>query len=263
MKQPFLAAALSVLAVSNAFVLLHVGMNRQGAPEAELDLTARELSRNYARGDDSRVSLMLRWENTAPEYPEFEPAPPIWFHEQKLKETGFTLDVPPDAKDALRHYQNSRSREVFVALEFDGPAWQQWLRQREDHLRFQARANPQLQQEARIQEQIDAQQRTASRLVAIDAGLDPDALRRKYPDRKQVLILRGLARVVLEDGPPAHLRGAITQISSDAVNVPMPFSELLSSIPISYDMPADSYAVTLRVGQRYEPWIADLKRSGP
>ncbi len=243
MKRPFLVAALGVLVVSNGFVLFHVGMNRRGEPEAEVDLTSRELSRDYVRGDDSRVSMTLHWQNTAPEYPEFH-APPSWFNEQKLKETGF------DVREATHGSQNSRTREVFVALEFDGPAWQHWLEQREANLRSL--------QQAEIQTQMEVQRRTASRLVAIDVGLDPEALRRRYPDRKRVIVLRGLARAILESGGHlAFLRGAITQISNDEVNVPMPFSELISIAPVN------SYAVTLRVGQRYEPWISDLRRLLP
>jgi hypothetical protein len=247
MKRPFLVAALAVLAASNAFVLLQVAMNRRGTAEAELELTARELSRDDARGDDSRVSLVLRWQNTAPEYPAIQAGSPGWFDQQKLKQTGFDVNIPPDAKEAPRHYQNSRTREVFVALEFDGAAWQQWLQGHEA-----------------IEEPIEALRQTASHLVAVDAGLDPEVLRRKYPDRKRVMILRGLARAILESGgPSAYLRGAITQISNEAVNVPVPFSELLTFIPVSYATPGDSYAVTLRIGQRYEPWIADLKRLRP
>lgn len=244
MKRPFLAAAVAVLVVSNGFVLLQVAMNRRGAPEAELELTTRELRYNYAT--DSPGTMTIAWENSA----DFQqPGAAGWYDQRKLRDTGFDTSVPPGSKDAARHYQNSESREVFVALEFDGPGWRKWIEQNKAKLEIQTKDNPNRASE--IPRAEEAWENTSSRLVAVDAGLDPEALRRAYPDRNRVMIVRGLARMILEsDGQPAYLRGMVTQISSQTINLPAEFKGLTAYA---------SYIVTLRVGRRYEPWIAGLK----
>ena len=130
MKHPLLTAAVGVLVVSNAWVLVHAALNRSGTPDAELELTARELRYNGSGREDSSVTLMLIFENPAAQYQTGPPPNPQstgWFNLQKLAELGFDTSVPPESTDASRYYANSRSREVFVALEYDGPAWQQWL----------------------------------------------------------------------------------------------------------------------------------------
>jgi len=272
MKRPWLTAALALLAVSNIWVLIHVARNRAGSPDAELDLTARELVYYGGRSDDSSVMLMLRWQNPAPEYEIPGIDWPGWFDRKKLEELGFDLRVPADAKGAARHYQNQRSREVFVALEFDGPAWQGWLKMREPRLHLESRYN----QELSVEQRLEVERQTESRLVAVDAGLDPAALRLKYPDRHRVMIMPGLARAVWEDarrpsaddpGHPAGVRGAITRLSIEEIYLPIPMSRLLdpqfSYIPWTYTgselkIVPPPYAMILRVGSLYEPWVTNV-----
>jgi hypothetical protein len=236
-------AAGSVLVASNAFVLVHAAMNRRGSPEAELALTWRELRYNYS--SDGTATLTLVWQNPGE---LFQARPAGWYDERKLRETGFDLSVPPNSKEAGRRYQNSKSREVFVALEFDGPEWQKWLEENREQLRVQSQNVPRTPLEM---SQIEAQwEHTASRLVAVDAALDPEALRRKYPDRTRVMILRGLAQVFLQTAAQPYLRGRISQILSQTISVPTQFREFL---------PSGAYEVALRSGRLYEPWIADMR----
>jgi hypothetical protein len=274
MKRPWLIAALALLAVSNVWVLIHVARNRAGSPDAELELTARELVYYGGRSEDSGVVLMLRWQNPAPEYEILGIDWPGWFDRKKLEELGFDVQVPANAKGAARHYQNQRSREVFVALEFDGPAWQGWLKMREPRLHLESRYN----QELSVEQRLEVERQTESRLVAVDAGLDAAALRRKYPDRRHVMIMPGLARAIREDarkavaddpGRPAGVRGAITRVSIEAINVPQPFSRFFddhsSYAPWTYEQRElkillPPYAVTLRVGSLNEPWVTNVNR---
>ena len=68
-------------------------------------------------------------------------------------------------------------------------------------------------------------------------SLDAAALRRKYPDRKRVMILPGLVRAMLNHESsglkgrarcvPAYLRGAITRLAIESINVPEPLSRRL------------------------------------
>ena len=273
MRGPLLWAAIGLLVASNAFVLAHVAMNRSGEPDSEMELTARELQYYGTLGDNSSVTLMLRWTNTAPEYPTgVRTESAGWFDQKKLEELGFDLSVPVDSPRAPRFYENLRSREVFVALEFDGPAWEAWLKDREPRLQTETSYGPTVS----LEERIEIERETTPRLVAIDVGNDAAVLRRKYPDRKLVMILPALVRAMLNmkippsrEAPPraAYLRGAITRLAIESINVPEPLSRRLdaqSYTPWTYDgnqirINRPPYSVLLRVGSKHEPWVVDVK----
>jgi hypothetical protein len=274
MKRPLLLAAIALLVVSNAFVLAHVAMNRSGEPDSEMELTARELQYVGSRTDDSSVVLMLRWQNTAPEYLVSGPLePPAWFDQAKLEQLGFDLSVPAGSPKAARFYENLRSREAFAALEFEGPAWEAWLKDREPRLQTETSYGPLVT----LPDRLEIERQTTARLVSIDVARDPAALRRKYPDRKRVMILPALVRAKLEPerrasaaAPlrPAYLRGAITRLAIESINVPAPLSRQFDNqsaySPYTYDgkqvkVQLPTYAATLRVGSKYEPWVTDVK----
>jgi Domain of unknown function (DUF4824) len=273
MKRPLLPAAIALLVVSNAWVLAHVALNRSGEPDSEMGLTARELNYYGSRSDDSSVVLLLRWQNTAPEYPPGLPRDaPGWFDQKKLEELGFDLSVPASSPRAQRFYSNLRSREVFVALEFEGPAWEQWLKDREPQLQLEAQYATQIP----APDRLEIERQTGSRLVAIDVARDGAELRRKYPDRKRVMILQGVVRAMLQPegrasagAPlrPAYLRGAITRLAIESINVPEPLSRRLDGLssytPYTFDgkqvkIQQPTFAATLRVGSKYEPWVVNV-----
>jgi len=273
MKRPLLLAALTLLVVSNAFVLAHVAINRSGEPDSEMELTARELQYTGSRSDDSSVVLMLRWQNTAPEYAVGLPLDsPGWFDQKKLEDLGFDLSVPASSPKASRFYENLRSREVYVALEFEGPAWEQWLKDREPRLETETSYGPQVT----LADRIEIDRQTAPRLVSIDVSRDPAELRRRYPDSKRVMILPALVRAMVEPwrrasttAPfrPAYLRGAITRLAIESINVPEPLSRQFdnqsSYSPYTYDgkqvkIQPPPYRATLRVGSKYEPWLTNV-----
>jgi hypothetical protein len=268
-----LAIAFMVLAVSNALVLVHVAANRGGTTDAQVELTSRELILSRPDSEDSSVSLMIRWQNPAPEYGGASLTSSAWFDERKLRDVGFDLSVPASSPAASRYYRNQRQRRVYVALEFDGPSSAQW---------FAARPRPDevypAWQNLTLDQQREIERSTESRLVAVDAGADPAALRRAHPDSRQALILPALARVMLDEArpamatraaSPARLRGAISRLSISQITVPRPLSESLGGLPQapawSFEFGAlkvqpITYTVTLAVGSKYEPWIVNVKR---
>ena len=258
MKSSLLVAALGLVAVSNAWVLAHVARNRSGPPDSEMALTTRELYYTGPRDEDSTATLRLQWRNSAPEYRTgkiLDSDSPGWFDPNKLEELGFDVSVPAVSKSAQRHYEKARAREVFVALEFDGPAYQQWLMQND--FSYYTQIPP--------AERLSIEQQTGTRLVAIDAGLDAAALRRKYPDGARVTILAGLARVVRE---PKFLRGAITRIATELINVPAGLNRQVdprianpswtyTDQKLKIEPPR--YELTLRTGSLHEPWIVRVR----
>ncbi len=131
MKNPLLMGAVGVLVVSNAFVLIPCRVEpvgRAGRDDGTHNARAAENS-NFTIGEDSMVTFTLTFQN---------PGPDGWFDRNKMAELGFDTSVPAESKDASRYYMNARSREVFVALEYDGPAWQRWLVERESQVQREA-----------------------------------------------------------------------------------------------------------------------------
>jgi hypothetical protein len=146
-----------------------------------------------------------------------------WFDRAKLEDAGFDLQAPPG---------KALPRQIFVVFELNGPGFQEWQR-------AHAGVDP----------------RFVTRLVAIDAGRDPQALRRRYPDSRRFAIVRGRARLLLE--PPSTPRGIITGVEIDRIHVPLPHSRVLESLPAGVSPPR--YTVSLAFGTRQEPWVVGVR----
>ena len=100
-----------------------------------------------------------------------------------------------------------------------------------------------------------------SRLFAVDAGLDADALRAKYPDKAHYLITRGQLRpqIVTRDKQD-RLSGYISALSISRINVPVAFQHALK-----HDERTNKTApfeARVAYGQRLEPWIVALVEKG-
>ncbi len=269
-RNPLLFIALVLILIVNGILLVHVQRNRSGTPDAEMELTARELSYYGTRTDDSSMMLQVMWQNTAPQYVYLgSDRPTDWFDLDKLNELGFDTSIPATGPEARRYYERQQARPIYVVLEYDGPSFQDWLVQRQaqqleqlNSASFGGNESTRLNMVAQFERELS----TASRLVSIDVGLDPDELRRSYPDRNQVLIWPALAKAVV-DGPgtdrPTIVRGAITQLTIQNINVPAEFrtqfgpDQTLASWRPNGDPPP--YSVMLRMGSLLEPWVVSVR----
>jgi hypothetical protein len=190
--------------------------NRSAEPRLVVTLTERELPLWWGSTRDIEhqpLRLRLLFE------PRHEPLDARnWLPETKLRELGFPLTIPAGDPGAADVYDNLPSRIAWIALEYDGPAWRDIQRRRE-LLAEQNRYPP-----------IAA----SSRLVPVDAALDFDTLRVRYPSGH--LIVRGVVGVTYvppgAGGPvlhgtlrsivptslavPAHLRGGFLNLPENA-----------------------------------------------
>jgi hypothetical protein len=268
MKSASLVTAASIILVANALALIHSARNRAGTPEAEITLTNRELRYfdQPVTDDDSGVTLHLQWTDPSiPWVPESDPRP-NWIDRQKLEALGFDCRVDPGSSDASRFYQRQRPRQAFVALEYDGEAWRQFLQQHE-----QAFAKRRAGTEPDDSAGFSA---GTSHLVAIDADLDPVKLRARHPDRRSVLILPAVIAVMLDrfrsygmksdSKHPAEITGRIQELPS-SIHVPRPFSDQFrrpdrSRSNVFSNRP---YSVYLSYGSSLEPWVTGVEFTGP
>jgi hypothetical protein len=266
------AAGLALIVLTNAVALGGVAWNRGGEPDSRLALSDRELAMPWSGfrpdSENSGLSLQLRWRclpsqasarNRALYYGSEAPA---WLDAGKMRELGFDLRAPeltrPLDRAPMRHRQ--LAREVWLVLELDGPAYRQSLadaaKEAEAAKAADAAASrPETKPPVRAQaEDPDAE----SRLFAVDAGLDRDALRARHADRAMYAIVR--ARVSPSPASEGAIEGGrIDALSIDEVNVPLALRPVFDGLqpPIYHRRANVRFDATVAFGRRAEPWLAE------
>jgi hypothetical protein len=264
-----LALGAALIVATNAVALLGVAYNRSGTPESELRLSQRELRPPYAWGmrkENSGLTLTLVWRAGEP-----DGATAAWLDRGKLAELGFDVAQPAKTPADRRHYERLRSKEVYLVLELDGPAYQAALdaaRERAEKREAEALAHPgdaKLKTQADFSEkQLLHEEHEASRLFAVDAGLDAKALRAKYSDRTRYAIVRGRVRPIVQ-GDGTRVGGYVTAVINDSVNVPLDRRKAFEGVsPRSYGFgqryTGPEIEATVAFGKRFEPWLVGVVR---
>ena len=293
-QKRLLWAGILVLALTNTVALLGIAHNRKSPPDSMLTLSERELRPEWSRmwwgSENSGLStqLLLRTElardrrlsepeewATYSTYGGFESV--RWLDQDKLAALGFDAGMPPTAADGERHYDHMLGREVLLVLELDGPTYAQALRDVRDRLAHWEQQTAAQPEDKRARQQLETartdlqgEEHQRSRLFIIDAGLDEDSLRQRYPDRSHYAIVRGTVRpVVSNDGTTARLYGRVTTIHCESINVPLQFRAAIPGGSTRIGRPVlplaankQSWTVQLAFGRRFEPWIVSA-RAGP
>jgi len=269
-------AGLALILLTNAVALGGVAYNRMGETQGSLRLSERELRPPYVCADPSEnsgLALRLNWRSLPAIRPHARPREiydndgnPGWLDVPKMVSLGFRAPTPSDALayDRSSAYRRQLPRDAFVVLEMDGPARQEALRRAE----ADAAGVPDGDEHKVDREQrrlaVDREHRLDSRLFAVDAGLDRDALRSRYPDRAMYAIVRGRIRpTALQDGTAPG--GAVAALGVGEVNVPYALRGVFDiTYPQSrYSDSGESknrFDATLVFGQRSEPWLAAAAR---
>lgn len=281
-----LLAGIALIVASNAVALLGVTWNRAGPPESQLVLSERELQNPewWRNRENSGITLQLSWRVPLPSdpradhwsYPSTGRGAPGWLDAAKMRSLGFALPAAGDGSRAggepdLRE-KRQRTREVLLVLELDGPERHRSLaaaQARVEKAKALAAANPDKnefkERLERAQEALTEEDAEASRLFAIDAGLDPATLRARYADRSRFAIVRARVGLWQTGGRGEDTRrGFIHEVVNDAVNVPLPFRPIFEREP----QPAPSggtarpqpFTATIAFGQRLEPWLVSATR---
>ncbi|HTN93600.1 MAG TPA: DUF4824 family protein [Gallionella sp.] len=281
-----LVAGLALILLTNAVALLGVHRNRSGEPESVLTLTQRELQRPYGWGmnrENSGVSLRILWRvPTAGRSMNYlySGGNALWLDQAKMASLGFDVGPSRDMQDIYRWSSRQLSREVLLVLELDGPAYQQALQQAQQFAEEQDAKLAALPDDKSLQagaktahDQARMEEQENSRLFAVDAGLDPDELRAKYPDRNRYAIVRAQVRPSYASGP-GQIAGYIDKISIDEIRVPHEFHSAFDirvrpAIPGTPASGRRTFEATVAFGRRMEPWIVGIStaeqwlKSGP
>jgi hypothetical protein len=240
----------ALVAAANVVMLVLAQANRS-VPVETFRLTERELSREVTTDRDSAIRLRLVYQDSV----NWQ----IRRNEPTMIALGFTCR--PRTGSDVGSGSCGLARRAFAALEYDGRAWQAVAaRQAEELDRAQGARGGQ-------RDYLDFPN-SGSRLVMIDASLDPLALRRAHPDRN-VVILPATARAWLttdvrtSSGGPA-ITGSVTLLTTSLVVSAQDRRRLqaLPPSPYGYHGPP-RFTVDLKVGGRHEPWIQDVQLIDP
>ncbi|HVG08368.1 MAG TPA: DUF4824 family protein [Thermoanaerobaculia bacterium] len=257
MKLRGLLAGLVLIALANAAVLAGVAWNRRGEPEATVILTERELQIPWSAvndEDDTGLDLQLEWNAR-------------WAAGGRAPE-GLPLTTLHELGFQPRAGRNEPPRTAWVVMEMDGEAWQRWIAKRRRQVEEERRKEP----ESDCPPGADLEQMlvSGSRLVVVDAGRDPEALRRRHPDRSRYLVVPGTVHA--REASPGAFEGLVSELRVNSIHVPLRLRPLLDEIvtaervrretSTAVDVPPrpPRYRATVAFGKRGEPWLVNVEK---
>lgn len=270
-------AASGVIILANIVVLGRVFMNRAGEPDSRVELTERELalSHNY-RYEDSGTAMKIGWrifsEQAQGSYGRYYS--PSWFGWEKLAELGF--DVTSNVRDSAGYVKISRPlpKRVYVVLESNSPlhdkdvalAENRLLEAKNNYLNDMENANLKAAFE-HAEDSLQREKIVRSRLYIVDAGIDADKLREKYPDKSKYIISRAVVRMAINySGDRDTIRGYVEKLDVETIYVPKSMRNVITTPgwkTIRYkssDSPPSYKAILAFGAGRYEPWLVKVER---
>jgi len=248
-------SGVALIVLTNVVALGGVIINRSGAPDSTLTLTQRELALPYTDwhvSENSGLALRLLW-RVEPKQADraagslgWAGDESDWLNAAKLKELGITVRPRSPRNADGPSYSSSLPADVLLVLEINGPAYR---RQRDRACLF-AGSTP----DKNSKDTCDTETHEASRLFVVDAGLDREALRRKYPDARVYAIVRGqIQAAFVPTSTELRLVGYVRGVSVDEIQVPVSMRAGLDSAPRK-----TPFTAVVALGRRLEPWIVSL-----
>ena len=268
----------ALILIVNVIALVGVAVNRSGKPEAVIQITERELSLPYDMNDEnSGLALRLNW-SVVPEIKDdiylfySHWGSPVWFNAQKLTELGFIIGETTCPNEDSK-WKEPLPKDAFIVLEYDGDAYQEALQRAEMFLKKAEAALKANEKDKELQDRfkrakdnLEEELTSASRLFAIDAGLDAGKLRQRYPDRSMFIIMRAIVELECRsDKNKRKVAGRIADIRIDKINVPLSYRKLFDSIEAQDKskkpgQKSPRYKVEVVYGSRFEPWIQRIEK---
>lgn len=259
------ALALLLIVTANVAVLWGVARNRAGEPKAELLLTGREFSPwLHQKAENSGRFLRLRYQEIRNKGADDSWTSNPWLNREKLTSLGYRL--PPEGAEEQNSVYVPRfpKKKVFVVLELQGQAYEQALAQATAAVAAQRRAEK-WEAWRDAERQLRQLRDEDSRLFLVDAGLDAQELRQRYPKRDQYIIVPGQAKIRWNSrrtaGEPRFY--SWISIERDEIFVPLEFSAAFAGLVQQAQARKDGrplqFQARLAFGQKLEPWIKELR----
>lgn len=265
------ALALLLVALVNGLLFWNVARNRTGEPEAELLLSGREfypwLSLN---AENSGRFLRLRYQRISNIQDGDKRSDNPWLNLEKLKSLGY--HVPRKLLEGDKVYTGrAPTRNVFVVLELNGPAYEQYVAQAAAKVEF-LRTTEDKGRLSVAEAELRQARSEASRLFVVDAGLDEQALRLGYANREQYLIVPGEVRIRWKkDWKPGEARFySSISLKLEEIFVPLAFAGEFAKVVQQIENEqrrtnnaSPKFQLRLAYGRHLEPWIKEMRAGQP
>lgn len=265
-QRVLLVAGIALIVAVNALVLAGVAWNRAGEPGSRLTLTHREAQLPYDYGHDGEhggVAVTLAWRVPATRH-EADASHAFnysrgagWLDAARLRALGFDL-----SGDERTH---RASREVLLVLELAGEAWQASIEYaRHEHDALVARGTTSKAEENAVlsaQQSLQYEMDKASRLFAVDAGLDVAALRARYPDHARHAIVAATVRPLAQrENDQLIFTGQIEEVSVSSITVPHALRVAMADVDRNeVDTGRATFELDVAWGRRFEPWVTAVR----
>jgi|GEM_PF-3619557 len=241
MKYFKIFAALVVLIVANLFVFGGVSWNRSGVPTGELSLNQCEIASFASWYNAHKSSRYMRLTSVSVEIDK-DTVDSILLPDRKLGIAG--------KRKKRRHY---------VLVQNGGPQLEDYIKKKRSKRKYKNWTPPD------------------SKLIIIDGGNDPEALRKKYPDYVNTVVMAGYisvrsrndvrnsgARWIMLDSKisiESQHREVVGEIRRAKKMLDQSARAKRKEIGDSYVRPPciPTHQITINWGQRYEPWISSIE----
>lgn len=259
----------ALILLTNLIALAGVMFNHSGSVDSTLQLSQRELRIPYRwaqNHDNNGISLVLQWRlpGSLNQYQQYPGNDPGWLDKAKLASLGFNVAMPLDTERSRTAYQKQLSKPVFLVMEFDGPAYQQVIELAKKEDADESKKKEQDGARKSRPTVLSQELNVNSRLFVVDASLDREMLRAKYPDTRRYSIVRGQIRpqVIYNEDKQPLMTGYIKNVSAQSINVPVEFRDVFEPMLTEnrkYDYFSNDklppFVATVAFGRRLEPWI--------
>ena len=257
----YLLWGLAIIFVTNAVVLVGVYNNRSDI-RSQLTLSERELSLPNEYGfekENSGILLDIKWRipsniNGGLRYG-------IEISKEEIIALGFShLTISGKNRDS--------SKTLYWAFELDGPLYMQALAEAEADYQIaiaKALNDPKAE---RLKEdaiyQLSLAKNAESRLFYLDIAKDYQTLAKKYGDKRNILISKGLTRLYTS-GYHKTYRLTLDKLLVTDIMVPVQYSDVFEQLESLNEIAwrqvtPPRYEVDVNWGRRLEPWVVGVRK---
>ncbi|MCU1716991.1 DUF4824 family protein [Pseudomonas sp. 5P_3.1_Bac2] len=254
-RRRYLLLSISLIVALNAWLLGSVWWNRQEPVDSQLQLSQRELPQyrsSYSAGLRLKRELHIsyRWPDQQAENLSVE----------QMSQLGFDLQ-----RCERQRYSWQPSREAFMVLELNGPAYQQELaraKQRLENARAALRRQPARKARQQVLQSAEKDyQRTEqvlSRLLVVAVGVDAQQLRQQYGQRTMYAIVPAVVEARLDYSAADHQAQCTgyARMANTQLSVPLALRQPGLASATAQDL---NFTAQVAFGRTLEPWLQTVQ----